>query len=197
MGQLDQIGQQVESIGRAIDSRDEQRTGSDPRTAFSAGYKARMFKAPGDDSGIDGAYEAWSTRCAGPSLLETMAKDVDDAYAEAGEAMPSVLAVGASPNASPANEGLSRQAQSFAYEHRDCNPYGASTINDLFRLLVNVRDEGVEFGLAYKEPASPSSSLDPATIEACAVVCEAQHPDSDRWDCARALRATLSEGPAT
>lgn len=28
------------------------------------------------------------------------------------------------------------------------------------------------------------------TIEACAVVCEAQHPDSDRWDCARALRAT-------
>ncbi len=32
------------------------------REAFSAGYKAHMFKAKDDDSGIDGAFDRWHGR---------------------------------------------------------------------------------------------------------------------------------------
>jgi len=54
----------------------------------------------------------------------------------------------ASPNASldrdDYNAELSRRAQSFGYEHRDCNPNGATVMNAIFRLLSDERRETVE-----------------------------------------------------
>lgn len=42
------------------------------------------------------------------------------------------------------SDELSRRAQSFGHEHRDCNPNGANVMNAVFRLLSDVRRETVE-----------------------------------------------------